>query len=315
VHDHALDRILARQHGLVTRAQARAAGLTDRQIDRRYTSGTLVTVHRGVFRHAAFPERLSQRLLAALLALGPGAAASHRSAAGLIGLRSLDVRLVEVTWPHRSPRRLEGVIVHRVPDLDRRWVRKVDGITTTSPERTLLDLGTVVHPWLVRRCMEEWLAGRKVTIARLESVLAAHARPGRAGGPVLRELLDQRVLRNIVADSRFEARLAEVLVGHGLPLPRHHHLVLGSRVVAELDWAYVAARVALEFDGYGVHLQSLEAFEHDRERQNELEILGWHVLRFTGRQVLNRPSQVAGQVARMLIARAGPAAGVVASGL
>ena len=61
--------------------------------------------------------------------------------------------------------------------------------------------------------------------------------------------------------------------------------------------------VALEFDGYGVHLRSLEAFEHDRERQNEVEILGWHVLRFTQRQVRDRPRQVAGQVRRMLGSR------------
>jgi hypothetical protein len=304
VHDHVLDKILARQHGLVTRPQARVAGLTDRQIDRRCASGALIVVHRGVLRHAAFPEALHTRLLAALLALGPGAAASHRSAAGLIGLRSLDVQLVEVSWPHRSPRRLDGVIVHRAPDLDRRWVRKIDGIAATTPERTLFDLGMVAHPWLVQRCMEEWLASRKVTIERLEAVVGAHARHGRAGGPVLRRLLDQRVLRDVVADSRFEAQLAQVLIGRGLPRPVHHHLLEGPRLVAELDWAYVSSKVALEFDGYGVHLRSLEAFERDRERQNEVEILGWHVMRFTARQVRDRPGLVADQVARMLDARA-----------
>jgi hypothetical protein len=280
------------------------AGLTDRQIDRRCASGALIAIHRGVLRHASFPDALQTRLLAALLALGPGAAASHRSAVGLIGLRSLDVQLVEISWPYRSPRRLEGVIVHRVPDLDRRWVRKIGGIATTTPERTVLDLGMVAHPWLVERCMEEWLASRKVTIERLEAALAAHARHGRAGAPILRQLLDQRVLRDVVTDSRFEAQLAEVLVRRGLPRPVHHHLLEGPRLVAELDWAYVSSKVALEFDGYGVHLRSLEAFERDRERQNEVEILGWHVMRFTARQVRDRPGLVAGQVARMLEARA-----------
>jgi len=64
--------------------------------------------------------------------------------------------------------------------------------------------------------------------------------------------------------------------------------------------AYPHVRVALEVDGYGVHLRSRETFEHDRDRQNELEIAGWRVLRFTSRALKHEPARVAGQVARML---------------
>jgi hypothetical protein len=151
--------------------------------------------------------------------------------------------------------------------------------------------------------MEEWLASKKVTIGRLERAIEEHARRGRSGVPTLRRLLRQRVLRDIVTDSRFEARLGEVLVEHGLPLPTHHHVVDRGRVIAELDWAYVDAEVALEFDGYGVHLRSLETFEYDRDRQNEVEILGWHVLRFSARRLRDRPRHVGDQVARMLARR------------
>jgi hypothetical protein len=303
VHSSSLDAVFSRQQGLVTRAQAKQAGLTDRQINRRLETGALIAVHRGVLRHAAFPVSYEQRIRAALLALGPGAAISHRTAAHLIGVSGLDVRCVELSWPHASARQLDGVRVHRVTDLERRWVHPVGGLPVTRPERTLIDLGGLVHAWLVQRCMEEWLSTRRVTIARLEAAVAAHTRQGRSGVPTVRRLLEQRVLRDIVADSRFEAFLAEILIGAGLPRPTHHHLVHSGRIVAELDWAYPDAMVALEFDGYGVHLRSLEAFEHDRERQNEVEILGWHVLRFTQRQVRDRPRQVAGQVRRMLGSR------------
>ncbi|HKA04028.1 MAG TPA: type IV toxin-antitoxin system AbiEi family antitoxin domain-containing protein [Acidimicrobiales bacterium] len=295
-----INTLLRRQHGVITRSQARAVGLSDRQITRRMAEGDLVAVHRGVLRHVAFPTSYAQRVRGVLLALGPEAAASHRSAAGLIGVRGLDVGLVEVSWPHRSPRPLSAVVVHRAPDLHRRWIRRIDGLAVTRAERTLIDLGAVVHPWLLQRCLEEWLVARKVTIARVEQAIAAHGRRGRPGVAVVRRALEQRVLRDVVADSRFEAMLGEVLLGHGLPRPTHHHVVRDGRTVAELDWAYPVAMVALEFDGYGVHLRSLEAFEHDRERQNELEILGWHVLRFTERQVRDRPQYVAGQVGRML---------------
>jgi hypothetical protein len=91
------------------------------------------------------------------------------------------VRFVEVTWPHASARRLDGVRVHRVRDLEPRWVQRVSGLPVTRPERTLIDLAGVVHPWLVQRCMEEWLSTRRVTLARLERPSPpTHARAERA---------------------------------------------------------------------------------------------------------------------------------------
>jgi hypothetical protein len=176
-----LDSVLSRQHGLVTRAQARHGGLSDRQITRRINDRRLIAVHRGVMRHSAFPVSHEQRIRAALLALGAGAAVSHRTAAGLIGVSGIDVRFVEVTWPHASARRLDGVRVHRVRDLEPRWVQRVSGLPVTRPERTLIDLAGVVHPWLVQRCMEEWLSTRRVTLARLERPSPpTHARAERA---------------------------------------------------------------------------------------------------------------------------------------
>ena len=76
--------------------------------------------------------------------------------------------------------------------------------------------------------------------------------------------------------------------------------------MAELDYAYPAALVALEVDGYGVHLRSRETFENDRDRPNEVEIAGWRMLRFTSRALKDEPAHVAGQVARMLDTLASP---------
>jgi very-short-patch-repair endonuclease len=71
----------------------------------------------------------------------------------------------------------------------------------------------------------------------------------------------------------------------------------------ELDYAYPAEKVALEVDGYGVHLRSARAFAHDRIRQNELEIEGWAVARFASSTIRQQPSLVASQVTRLLTAR------------
>jgi hypothetical protein len=89
-----------------------------------------------------------------------------------------------------------------------------------------------------------------------------------------------------------------------LPEPTFHYLLeVDGVVVAELDLAYPEQKVAIEVDGYGVHLRSQAIFENDRRRQNELEILGWAVLRFTRHALRDRPDRVADQVRRLLRAR------------
>ncbi len=83
--------------------------------------------------------------------------------------------------------------------------------------------------------------------------------------------------------------------------PTSHHLVtVSSGSTFELDWSYPDRQLAFEMDGYGVHLRSLEAFEHDRFGRNELEINGWTVLNFSRRQVERAPAKVIDQVRRLL---------------
>ena len=81
-------RLAVRQHGLVTRAQLRAAGLTERQIDCRIGRGQLVVVHEGVYRVPAVRATYDQAVLAACLATG--GVASHRCAGRLFRLRGFE---------------------------------------------------------------------------------------------------------------------------------------------------------------------------------------------------------------------------------
>jgi len=271
--------------------------LTADQVDYRVRTGAWVRERPGVFRHCAYPRSREQALVAVVLALGEGTAASHRAAVGLWGVRGYRCSLLEVSQA-RAAKRIPGVIVHRARDLRPGHVTRVGGVPVTSRVRTLVDLGAVAPDWLVARAMEEWLADRLVSIAQLRDAVAHHSGRGRRGVGVLRRVLEQRVLVDAVADSGVEALLAAVLATRGVPLPAHHHLVDG--VAAELDYAYPAQRIAIEVDGYGVHLRSREAFEHDRHRQNELEIAGWRVLRFTSHALRHHPDRVADQVTRML---------------
>src|SRR5688500_6159481 len=84
--DRLLASIAARQHVVVTLAQLTDAGVGRAGITRRVQAGRLHRVHRGVY--AVGNPRLTYegRCLAAVLACGPLAAASHGSAAAVWGM-------------------------------------------------------------------------------------------------------------------------------------------------------------------------------------------------------------------------------------
>ena len=77
--------LAGRQHGLVTRAQLLALGVSPRGIEGRLRGRRLRAVHRGIYR-AGSVASLRERKMAAVLAAGRGAVVSHRSAAWLHGL-------------------------------------------------------------------------------------------------------------------------------------------------------------------------------------------------------------------------------------
>jgi hypothetical protein len=135
-----------RQLGVVDAAQLRTAGFDRASIKRWLRAGHLRRLHRGVFQVAAVGAAPRAAEMAALLACGKDRSViSHRSAAQLWGLTvDWSAAQVEVTVAGRNPGSKPGIKIHRVPVLDRRDVRKVDGVPATAPARTLLDISAVM---------------------------------------------------------------------------------------------------------------------------------------------------------------------------
>src|SRR4030081_2661528 len=107
-----------RQHGLITRLQARELGISDDAIDWRVRNGIWQRVHRSVLRLPGAPATWQQGIMAACLAI-PGSTASHRAAAALWEIPEVAAR-PEITVPHWHGMRLEGVEVHRAARLEHR---------------------------------------------------------------------------------------------------------------------------------------------------------------------------------------------------
>jgi predicted transcriptional regulator of viral defense system len=91
-------------------------------------------------------------MAAAVLAVGPGAVLSHRSAAALHGIRESD-GAVDVTTTRRASTR--GVVVHCVARLHASDVTARGAIPVTTLPRTLLDLAAILTPEQLGKLLRE----------------------------------------------------------------------------------------------------------------------------------------------------------------
>lgn len=85
------------------------------------------------------------------------------------------------------------------------------------------------------------------------------------------------------------------------PVPQHEVRTSDGHLLARLDLAWPAHRLALEADGKEPHGQ-LRPIYTDRWRHNAL--VGWRVIRFTWHDVLRRPAYVVATVRAHLAAAA-----------
>ena len=285
--------LAAAQHGLLTAAQIAATGASRRTVTRAVAAGLLRRVRPSVFVVAGTPPSVWQPLMAAYLAAGTGAVASHRSAGGLLGLPGILAGAVELTVTGPA-RRLAGARCHTTELLDHTDVVRVGGFEATSAVRTIIDLAGSVHPTLLATMVAEASRRRLCSDAALGRRLAELGGSGRAGTVALRAVLAARE----GGDSGLEDRWLRELVDRGLRPPAlQHQVVLGRRVLV-LDFAWPAERVGVEVDGWAVHRERA-VWDRDHEKVNAYAEAGWTVLFVTSR---TPPTDVARQL-RQFISR------------
>jgi len=296
---------LNRQHGVITRQQALEVGMTIRQIDYRILTGRWQASSPGVYRHAQLPLGWHGRLLAACL--GRGALASHRSAAALHEIDGYRPAMMDITVASGSWRPVAGLVLHQSTQLDRSDPVIVDSIPCTGLARTVLDLAAVVPRRRLEFTIDAVLRTKRLTLPDLCAVLARHSRRGRDGCGRLREVLDERVGVSGVPLSDWSRMVHDLLVLHDLPTPLMEHRVLrhDGGLIAQVDLAYPAAKVAIELDSVAWHLNR-KSFELDPRRRNKLVVLGWNVLNFTWSDYVDRPEVLCGTVRAALRSAATP---------
>lgn len=290
--DRRLAALASRQHGVVALGQLKALGLTASGVRDRVRSGRLHRLHRGVYAVGHRNVSPRGRWLAAVLACGPGAALSHRSAAALRGLRPTGAAKIDVTAPRRSGRRRAGITVHAGGTLARRDVTTIDGIPCTSTARTLLDLADVVDRQALTRACEQAEILRSFN--RRELVALLERSPGRQGAPVLQAIVERHAPEPTRTRQELERCFLELCERGGVQRPSVNAHVEGL----EVDFSWAAHRVIAETDGFAVH-GTRSAFERDRHRDQRLLLAGWRIARFTWRQVTESPEEVAQTLRRL----------------
>jgi len=263
--DRGIIAIAARQHGVVTTAQLLDAGVGRRTIARRVDRGWLVALHRGVYQVGPVAARHG-REMAAVLAIGEGAALSHQSAAAIWGFMRAPHGDVHVTVARRGRRSRTGIRVHQTLSLK---AAVHNGLPVTTPARTLADLARV-------------LTTDELTRAKEQAHILGLVIPGEDRFPEFTR-------------SEAERRLKTLCKAADLPIPMTNARVAGH----EVDAFWPAQRLVVEIDGWRYH-RTRAAFERDRRKDAALQAAGYRVVRITYNRLCYESYAVAAELAVLL---------------
>jgi hypothetical protein len=262
--DAALARLVAPRHGVVTRTQLLDAGFNAKAIAYRLKIDRLQRLHHGVYAVGHRPPSPHARAMAAVLACGPGAVLSHRSAATLWDIVPPWRGPVEVTVG--TDQRRAGIHTHRSTTLTRQDITRHYGILVTTPARTLHDLARVLPSHALTRAVNE---------ARV------------------RNLISNRHYETGPTRSQLEDEFLRFIEKYDLPRPEVNQIVAGK----EVDMLYRAECLIVELDSRTFHLHR---FEEDRERDAHFLSEGFDTLRITSRRLNRAPRREAARLRRLL---------------
>ena len=297
-----------------TRAQARAGGLSDRQIDRQLASGTLTAARRGVLCPSnpdqdsstepgghtepgtALTDVPLQIKAAQLASPSRELVVSHTSAARLWGLPSPlgGWPLPEFTAASGTTRRRRGLHVRVAELLDDDLVEQL-GTTVTSPARTVADCLRSLPGRDGLAMADAALRRNLVTESAVLEVL--HRQSGWPGVSVARQVFK---LADRHRESPLESWSAWAFAHTGVPAPDWQMNVRDAdgRRLGRVDCWWALGAVVGEADGRAKYALAtaerggsaealLDVLQAERRREQRLRAVGADVIRWSADDVLD----------------------------
>ncbi|MGI9610863.1 MAG: hypothetical protein ACR2NL_11290 [Acidimicrobiia bacterium] len=279
------------QGGVVHRKQARAAGLSYRQVDYRLARGDWIKLRDCVYQHLAFPESDRSRLFA--LTLGGAGHVSHRHAARLFGLDLVQRAKPEVTTRTHLGISYPGVITHESKQLESVDLTWIDGLPVSGIERTIMDCAAVLHQqWVLLALIDQALRMNLTNPAKLRGCLAIHAKRGRNGTVNFRRALEH------ITDApppigHLSRQAAQIVTAGGLPEPKFEQQICDAHgnFIAQVDASWPIGYVHF-YDGFTHHRARRDQTNRDIVQRARLRNEGFVVDEFTYDQINNDPAFV-----------------------
>ena len=299
LHD-ALVALGARQHTVFALWQVRQLGLSPDAVRRRVARRRLFRIHHAVY--SLVPRELLSRQghwMAAVLACGPDAVLSHRTAAALHEIRPTLRTNIDVTVRGSSHRKHKGIDLHRSTTLTDDDVTVIDGIPTTSVARTAIDLAAVVSRRATERAFDQMEMADLFDLAAITDQLARN--PYHRGAPVVHSVLAEHYIGSTVTASELEetvlaicrhARIPEPLVNRWLDLGDGGPLI-------KADFLWPEQRVIVESDGDSIH-RTRQARERDTRRDQRATLAGWRLMRVTHHQAKYAAQELEATLVRLV---------------
>jgi hypothetical protein len=226
------------------------------------------------------------------LVLPPSAAMFGTTAAAWYGLPVPRDEAFHVIVPAGDvvPRRRTGLVPHEGLGEHEWSIQR--GLRVTTPERTWLDLASVLGRTQLVIAGDAMVSGGLTTVEAIQVVSAVTRR--RRGVVLAREAA--ALVRSGV-DSPPETIVRLIIVDGGLPCPQTGLDVYddGGGWIGRPDLCYLALKLAIQYEG-DVHRTTKKRWRADISRDEVLLDHGWDVIRVTGYDLL-RPAALCHRIA------------------
>ncbi len=294
----ALTGLLGRQHGVITRTQAAAVGMTPGALRHRLRPGGPWQLFLpGVYLAQTGAPGSHQHEMAALLLAGPGSVLTGAAALSQHGIRSPRTAMIDVLVPASRSRQSAGFA--RI----RRTKRMPPGICTTG------EIGYAPVPRAVADAVRWTSDNREARALVAEAVQQGYCplpllAEELAAGPVRGSARLRSVLAEVTGGIRSvaEGDFIELIKRARLPVPiLNPRLYAGDTFIAAPDCWWPDAGVAAEVDSREWHLAPGD-WERTLARHAQMSSYGIIVLHFTPAQIRREPKRVAGILGAALTA-------------
>ena len=279
-HVGIIETTASSQFGLIGYDQLTGLEFTRGEIRGLRRRGVVRPVRPGVLATVGTPNSREGEIMAAVVAAGKTAFASHETAAWLWGLPLPHAAALEVTVVLERWANLANVRVHRSGLLRESDVLDLKGIPVSSPERTIVDLSSRFTLTELGSMADEAVRRHITSLGRIERLAQRLGRaPGRSPRKIA-AMIERRVPGVEARESTLEDFVFDSLRRYEVPQPEPQHVVWAGGQERRLDHAYPAERVMIDALGYEYHGMR-GRFDDDARRRNDIRAAGWRIVEVT----------------------------------